>query len=168
MSDFGSSGSKSFPGPEKMSSQPPQTQPWDFKIPTRELPSLPPEIIKQNVREYREQVKKYEGFYIESSRPLQFKFKLTGGGIMSFDPNHEISKTLAEFAVNEYNDNENKGPPLGITRIVRVNVELGSPMTYFITLQASDSGFYEAKVWTKVGENSLSQLNPNGSPKGSL
>ncbi|PON52949.1 Cystatin domain containing protein [Trema orientale] len=107
----------------------------------------PPEIDRSSARacidiaRYKETLQRTEGFCIDES----VGFLPIIAGIGHMDPDDEDAISGAKAAVEALN--ARTGQNLELRRIVRVNAQAVAGELLYITLQASDDCFYEAKVY---------------------
>ncbi|POO01603.1 Cystatin domain containing protein [Trema orientale] len=85
-------------------------------------------------------------FYV-SEPPLKPRI-FHGGRITRLNPNDEEAIAAAKFAVEASNHTEGKDDRgrLEFKTILRINMRRVKGVSYYITLQASDECFYQAKV----------------------
>ncbi|POO01602.1 Proteinase inhibitor I25, cystatin, conserved region [Trema orientale] len=109
------------------------------------FPPPPPdsEIVRQKVREFHRQIHESEGFYVG---PWPLECNYYGAGITPYDSNDEKAIAAAKFAVEASDYNKDGRGHLEYKRIVRINMLWTEGLLFYITLQASDQCFYEAKV----------------------
>ncbi|PON55804.1 Translation initiation factor 2, gamma subunit [Trema orientale] len=103
---------------------------------------------RELLREYREQVRAYEGFHVDVN-----VFHRRGRIITPVDKDDELMnekvKAAVAFAVEKYNQSE--GKDLKLKRVVKANSKIVLGFIFYLTLEANDRCFYEAKVFDEVG-----------------
>ncbi|PON82929.1 Proteinase inhibitor I25, cystatin, conserved region [Trema orientale] len=102
------------------------------------------------IREYERQIKKSEGFYAPK---LPRGTSIFDDNITEVTPDNQEVIAAAAFAVKAHNIKEagrifncGRHADIELERVVRANSVWLQGTVYFLTLQASDKAFYEARV----------------------